>query len=400
MATKKIINDPIYGFISIPDGVLFDIMEHRYFQRLRRISQLGLTSYVYPGATHNRMCHAYGAFRLMQKAVSNLKAKGVEITEEEEEAVLIGILLHDIGHGPFSHALEETILPMHHEDLSIAFMDTLNEEFDGKLTLAIKIFKGDYYKKFLHQLISSQLDVDRMDYLNRDSFFTGVHEGVIGYDRLLHMINVCDNQLVVEEKGIYSVEKFLVARNLMYRQAYLHKTAIAAEYMLICALKRIKELYIVGELSVTNKYLKFFLELDFEKNRKISKKELEYFSRLDDVDILAVFKDNIEHKDKTIRYLCESILARNIFEIHIDNEPISTKIIDHVKKNLDKKVSVYGTLREYSYICGEIKVNTYSSKEDEIKVLKKNGKVLPFSSFNQTITNATEIFIYYVASLR
>jgi len=229
MASTKIFNDPVYGFVSIPYGIIFELVEHPYFQRLRRIKQLGLTHYVYPGALHTRFHHALGALHLMTQAVEVLRSKKVDISEEEAEAVMIAILLHDIGHGPFSHTLESTLINVHHENISTLFMEQLNEEFNGKLDLTIQIFEDQYEKKFLHQLVSGQLDMDRMDYLNRDSFFTGVHEGVIGYDRIIKMLNVVDGELVVEEKGIYSIEKFLIARRLMYWQVYLHKTVLSAE---------------------------------------------------------------------------------------------------------------------------------------------------------------------------
>ena len=263
MAKKKIFNDPVYGFISFPTELIYDLIDHRYFQRLRRISQLGLTHYVYPGALHTRFHHALGALHLMTEAILTLREKGVSISDEEYEAVCIAILLHDIGHGPFSHALELSIVNVHHENLSVLFMEKLNDEFNGQLSLAIKIFNGTYSKFFLHELVSSQLDMDRMDYLIRDSYFTGVAEGVIGYDRIIKMLNVVDHHLVVEEKGIYSVEKFLVARRLMYWQVYLHKTVLSAEQMLIAILKRAKSLIASNVKVSCSDNLYNFLASDF-----------------------------------------------------------------------------------------------------------------------------------------
>jgi HD superfamily phosphohydrolase len=238
MNNKKILNDPVYGFVGIPYGIIFDLVEHPYFQRLRRIKQTSLTHLVYPGALHTRFHHAIGALHLMQQAIDVLRSKGIALNEEEARGVCIAILLHDIGHGPFSHTLEHTLMPVTHESVSLYFMESLNKTFEGRLSLAIKIFKGHYHKPFLHQLVSGQLDMDRLDYLNRDSFFTGVYEGVIGYDRIIKMLSVSNGELVVEEKGRYSIEKFLIARRLMYWQVYLHKTVLSAEQMLISAFKR------------------------------------------------------------------------------------------------------------------------------------------------------------------
>ena len=287
MSRKKIFNDPVYGFTTVPYGIIFDLVEHPYFQRLRRIKQLSLTHYVYPGALHTRFHHALGALHLMQRTIDVLKSKGIQISPEEEEAVCIAILLHDIGHGPFSHTLERTLIDISHEEISILFMEDLNRVFDGKLSLAIEIFKDNYSKKFLHQLVSSQLDMDRMDYLNRDSFFTGVSEGVIGYDRIIEMLTVCNNELAVEEKGVYSIEKFLIARRLMYWQVYLHKTVLSAELLLIQILKRAKELVQNGVKLPVSERLNFFLSRNFTKKNYLSDKNslLKNFSKLDDDDI-------------------------------------------------------------------------------------------------------------------
>ena len=290
---KKIFNDPVYGFITIPYELLFDLIEHPYFQRLRRIKQLGMTDYVYPGALHTRFHHALGALHLMTQTIESLRSKGVKITEEEALGVSIGILLHDIGHGPFSHALEHTIIDIHHETLSLTFMNVLNEEFDGALTTAIDIFTDQYPKRFLHQLISGQLDMDRLDYLTRDSFFTGVYEGVVGYDRIIKMLAVKEDELVVEEKGIYSIEKFLVARRLMYWQVYLHKTVVAAEQMLVRVLERAKLLAKQGIVLKVPDNLAYFLYNDFSEAelQENSRELLNNFARLDDYDIFAALKE-------------------------------------------------------------------------------------------------------------
>jgi len=321
MPQNKLLNDPIYGLVDMPSGLIFKLIEHKYFQRLRRIKQLGLTDYVYPGALHTRFHHALGATHLMSKAITTLRLKGVSISKAEEDGVKIGILLHDIGHGPFSHALEGSILPFHHESLSSMIMNELNNEFDGQLTLAISIFKGEYHKTYLHELISSQLDMDRMDYLKRDSFFTGVQEGAIGHERIISMLNVVDNHLVVEEKGIYSIEKFLVARRLMYWQVYLHKTVIIAEQMLIRTVRRAKELleenpdYFPCEGLLEN-LLKKKSEADFEDPKKL----IEAFTELDDFDVFYSLKKWQYDSDKILAYLASSIISRKLFCIELSNE--------------------------------------------------------------------------------
>ena len=396
MKTKKIFNDPIYGFTSIPDGIIYKVVEHPYFQRLRRISQLGLTSLVYSGATHNRFNHALGAFRLMQMAILTLRGKDVEISKEEEEAALLAILLHDIGHGPFSHALEQTILPFHHEELSIAFMKTLNDEFNGALDLTIEIFQGKYSRNFFHQLISSQLDVDRMDYLNRDSFYTGVHEGVIGYDRILQMINVVDDNLVIEEKGLYSVQKFLVARNLMYRQAYLHKTSIAAEHMLIRALLRVKKLVSNGSIKLNNTVLSYFLQLDSIK--ELDNKLLDQFSKLDDYDIWQVLKDFARNcDDETLKSLAKGLIDRNIYKIIIQENEIPKEVLDELRQKICKGDSVKFTLIDDLCITGSVRLDTYNTNSKEIMIYKKDGSLRPFSEVsNFSVSENSDILIHYV----
>ena len=329
----KILNDPIYGFIQIPNTLIFDIIEHPYFQRLRRITQMGFTNLVYPGANHTRFHHAIGCIHLMQKAIRVLRFKQVAISDEEENALYIAILLHDIGHGAFSHALEHSIVHgISHEEISLKFMKKLNIEFDEKLTLAIKIFEGNYPRKFLCQLISSQLDIDRLDYLKRDSFYTGVTEGNISSDRLIAMMNVKDDGLVIEEKGIYSVEKFLIARRLMYWQVYLHKTGLVAENMLVFVLKRAKELAEDGVLLYASAALQYFL------NNKISEanfdnQTLEMFSKLDDYDILSAIKEWANHEDKVLSILSKMIIDRKLLRIEIQKNKFD-------KAELDKKRNI------------------------------------------------------------
>ena len=307
---KKLVNDPVYGFIAIPDDLIFDIIQHPYFQRSRRISQLGLTNLVYPGALHTRFHHALGAMHLMTIAIATIRRKGHEITPEEERGVLIAILLHDIGHGPFSHTLEYDIVnKVSHEDISSFFIERISIAFDGKLDLALLIFKNNYHKKFLYQLVSSQLDMDRLDYLNRDSFYTGVSEGKIGSDRIIEMLNVHEGNLVLEEKGIYSIEKFIVARRLMYWQVYLHKTVTASELMLIKIMQRAKELSTQNVELFASPAFQFFLKNaitkdDFQKNPEV----LEQFAQMDDYDILGAVKVWQNHSDKILSFLCKRLI--------------------------------------------------------------------------------------------
>lgn len=382
MNKKKIFNDPVYGFISIPHGIIFDLIEHPYYQRLRRISQLGLSHYVYPGALHTRFNHALGAMHLMTQAIETLKSKDIEITKKEARGVLIAILLHDIGHAPFSHALEHTLVNVHHEELSELFMQKLNKEFKGKLDIAIQIFKNEYPKKFLHQLVSSQLDMDRMDYLNRDSFFTGVSEGVIGYHRIIKMLTVKDNELVVEEKGIYSVEKFLIARRLMYWQVYLHKTVLSAEQMLIRALQRAKELAQKGVQVEGSDGLRYFLYNNLSQKDFVKKSDelLNMYASLDDVDILAALKKWSSHDDFVLSFLSKSIIERKLFKIKLQNEPFKSDYVEEMRQKLtNNQLKIGFENSAYLIFTGKESNNAYSTKKDEIKILYKNGKVLPMS---------------------
>ncbi|MCB0463273.1 MAG: HD domain-containing protein [Flavobacteriaceae bacterium] len=371
----KIFNDPIYGFITIPNALIFDLIEHKYFQRLRRITQMGLSYLVYPGAHHTRFHHALGCMYLMQKAVGILRFKGITISEDEENALLIAILLHDIGHGPFSHAMEHSIVNgITHEELSLFFMEKLNSEFNGSLTLAITIFKGEYHRKFMHQLISSQLDMDRADYLKRDSFYTGVAEGNINSERLITMLNVVDNELVIEEKGIYSVEKFLTARRLMYWQVYLHKTSLAAEQLLIRLLQRANELTVKGEKLEASKALSFFLNNNVSK-AKFNEDVLDTFAQLDDVDILAAMKSWQYHDDFVLSNLSQMIMERELLSIKFKNKKVKPS---SYKKHLDTLTTKYNISSDeaaYFVFGGEVTNQAYQSKDQKINILLKTGKV-------------------------
>ena len=392
---QKIFNDPVYGFIAVPKGILLQLIDHPWFQRLRRIRQTGLAHYVYPGALHTRFHHALGALHLMQLAIETLRFKEVEITDEEAEAVCIAILLHDIGHGPYSHALEHTIVDFHHETLSTLFMEALNEEFGGKLTLAIEIFADRYHKPFLHQLVSGQLDMDRMDYLNRDSFFTGVSEGVIGYDRIIKMLSVYDGQLVVEEKGIYSIEKFLIARRLMYWQVYLHKTNVAAEQMLTSALRRARELALAGEKVESLPDLSWFLHRSSEQ--KTEKTELlQRYARLDDTDIAAALKYWENSDDLVLKTLSAGLLQRKLFRLEWSQQPFA----DHYKNLLRNQLSEIlgpGFPEKYLLIEGQESNQSYNEAKEPIFILFKNGAVKPVSECSDVPLYTQKITKYFIA---
>ncbi len=370
-----IINDPIYGFITIPNGIIFQLLEHPYFQRLRRITQMGLSYLVYPGAHHTRFHHAVGCLHIMQKAMETLKNKGVVISDEELEGVLIAILLHDIGHGPFSHAMEHSIVEgVHHEDISLAFMERLNEEFNGSLTLAIQIFKGTYGRTFLNELVSGQLDMDRTDYLKRDSFYTGMAEGNINTDRIIAMLNVKDDELVIEEKGVYTVEKFLVARRLMYWQVYLHKTGVVAEQLITRVLKRAKELANDGAVLEGSKPLLFFLynkvgAAQFEAH-------LDTFSKLDDYDIISAMKEWCHHEDFVLRELSKCIINRDLLKVKIKKKAFAKAKLNTYKKALMNKYQISNHEASYFVFDGIISNQGYSYKQGSIKIAKSNGKVI------------------------
>lgn len=379
---KKIVNDPVYGFIDFPASKIFDVVEHPYFQRLRRIKQLGLTDFVYPGAIHTRFHHALGATHLMQMALDVLKAKGQDISKEETEGAYLAILLHDIGHGPFSHALEHHIVNVSHEELSLVFMNNLNQQMGGTLDLAIEIFTNKYHKGFLHQLVSGQLDVDRLDYLRRDSFFTGVSEGVVSSDRILKMLDVVDDNLVVEKKGIYSIEKFLIARRLMYWQVYLHKTVNSAEQMLLSILRRAKQLAGQDVDLFASPAFKFFLynEVcldDFTKQHANTKEfvALDMFAKLDDSDLLTSIKIWIDHDDKTLSKLCEQLINRKLLRTLIQDQPFSPDQVQLLKDKVVKKYGIRMDEASYFVISDTMENSAYHQKTDKILIKEKTGEV-------------------------
>ncbi len=398
MNKKKIFNDPVYGFISIPHEVLFDLIEHPYFQRLRRIRQTGMSDFVYPGALHTRFHHALGAMHLMSQAISTLRSKGIEISHEESRAVHIAILLHDIGHGPFSHALEHTLLPINHEDLSLRIMNLINQQMGGVLDLAITIFKNQYEKPYLHQLVSSQLDMDRMDYLNRDSFFTGVAEGKIGYDRIIKMLSVVDDQLVVEEKGIYSIEKFLIARRLMYWQVYLHKAVLSAEHMLIQALLRARFLCEQGLILPVSGNLLYFL------NNKVSITDmqdpaiLDRYMQLDDTDIMMAIKSCTNSSDQILALISDGLLNRHLFRVELSHHPFDMDYIAEKKKEVQQRFSVSEVDLKYIFKVGTESNRAYDDRHEEIKIAFKSGEVLPISKVSDIHVQADIVekhFLFY-----
>lgn len=374
---QKIINDPVFGFINIPNDFLYDIIQHPYFQRLHRIKQLGLSSVVYPGAQHTRMQHSLGAMHLMGEAIAQLRQQGHEITEDEAVAVRACILLHDIGHGPFSHALEHSLVRgISHEEISLLMMEQLNEGLDGRLNMALEIFRNTYHKKFLHQLVSGQLDMDRLDYLSRDSFFSGVSEGIIGAARIIKMLNLHNGELVVDIKGIYSIEKFLVARRLMYWQVYLHKTSVAAEKMLVNILKRAKELATGGKTLFASPALQYFLYNDVDKSTFTQNEmSLKNFALLDDSDLICAFKVWIDHDDIVLSTLCRDFINRRLFKVEINTLPVS----DSKQKNYTEQYSRYFGISEHEagYFTGDelVSTDTYSPQDDNINILYKDGTV-------------------------
>jgi uncharacterized protein len=384
---RKIFNDPVYGFVSISYDVVHDLIEHPWFQRLSRIKQLGLSHYVYPGALHTRFQHAMGAMHLMKLALESLREKGVEISEDEAIGVTIAVLLHDIGHGPYSHTLENTIVQgVHHEELSLLIMQKLNEQFNLKLTTAIAIFNDTYPKKFLHQLVSSQLDMDRLDYLGRDSFFTGVSEGVISSERIIKMLRVVNDQLIIEEKGIYSIEKFIVARRLMYWQVYLHKTVIAAEFILIKILVRAQELARSKKEIFASPSLNYFLNNKIEWSDFVKKEEvLEHFVALDDYDIFGAIKVWAKHDDKILSTLCKSLVHRKLFKIEISNQPFAADYIDGIKQKIKNSFHLSEPEMDYFMIADTISNFAYNNKEERINILMKTGAVID-------ITDASDNF--------
>lgn len=394
----KIFNDPIYGFIGTPNELIFNLIAHPFFQRLRRISQMGLSFLVYPGAHHTRFHHALGSMHLMQQAIRVLRFKKVEITDDEETGLLVAILLHDIGHAPFSHALEGILIAdIDHETISLRFMESLNQEFDGALDTAISIFKKEHPKKFLNQLVSSQLDMDRLDYLKRDSFYTGVTEGNISSERMISMLTAVDNELVVEEKGVYSVEKFLMARRFMYWQVYLHKTGLVAEQMLIKVVQRARELITKKQMLECSKTLLKFLERDASNN--FNEETLTLFSQLDDVDILAALKLWQNHSDFVLSNLASMLLDRDLLKITIQNKPIEEELILKKKTWVKATYNLKDEALDYFVFSGRISNTAYNEKQQNINILRKNAKLtdvanasdhLNLKALSQTVTK------YYV----
>lgn len=404
---RKIINDPIYGFVTIPGELIYDLINHPYFQRLRRIKQLGLTNLVYPGALHTRFHHAIGAMHLMQEAVITLRQKDVPISEEEEQAVLIAILLHDIGHGPFSHALENSIVRgISHESISSLLMDRLNREFKGRLSLAIRIFNDEYKKRFLHQLVSSQLDMDRLDYLKRDSFFTGVSEGVISSDRIIKMLNVVKDELVVELKAIYSIEKFLIARRLMYWQVYLHKTVLSAENLLVNILKRAKELAAKGEDLFATPALKLFLQNDFDhEDFRRDPKLLERFSTLDDNDVIASVKVWAEAGDPILLRLCRNLLDRKLYKVELQSTPVPLERRRELRQRVMKSYGITAREAAYFVFAGKVNNSAYNANRFNIHILMNNGRLIDVAQASDQLNiqslskTVTKHFICYPKEL-
>ncbi|MEM1406039.1 MAG: HD domain-containing protein [Bacteroidota bacterium] len=378
MNKKKIFNDPVYGFINIQSEIIFDIIEDPVFQRLRRIKQLGLTDFIYPGALHTRFHHAIGAMHLMTKAIATLRSKNIEISDEEAMALQLAILLHDIGHGPFSHALEFSLLHgVNHESLSFLLMKRLNEKYNGALDLALKIFQDTYERKFFHQLVSSQLDMDRLDYLKRDSFFTGVSEGAIGLERIISMLNIADDRIVVEEKGLYSIENFLNARRLMYWQVYLHKTSVGAEKMLINTILRAKDLSLSGKTIISTPALNEFLNKEITlESFQVQPELLQSFAQLDDYDIWSGIKHWQHSDDCILSLLSKSLLSRKLFKIRLSNNPLEKKEIEKIRESISGKHGILKADSRYLFSYGEVTNKAYIGEGQSINILKKDGTVV------------------------
>ena len=393
MSFRKIINDPVYGFITIDDELIYKVIAHPYYQRLRRINQMAMAYLVYPGAVHTRLHHSLGAYHLMSNALSELKRKGVEITIAEEQAAKIAILLHDIGHGPFSHALEDVLVEgMHHEEISLLIMKELNKQFNGQLQLSLDIFTDQHPKKFLHQLISGQLDVDRMDYLTRDSFFTGVNEGVIGYDRIIKMLTVHNGELMVEEKGIYSIEKFLLARRLMYWQVYLHKTVLCAEQMLQRVIKRAKYINAITQVPLNN-----FI------NGPKHTVTLEEFCTLDDYDIISSIKIWSTHEDKILSFLCRGLVNRQLLKIKYYGEAIDEALIKEKNIEAVTKLGISAEEAGWLVFTGEASGSTYNFEDEHIHILFKDGTVKDISAVDNALINQNlrgKVKKYYICYIR
>ena len=382
MAQRKIINDPVYGFITIDDDLIFTIISHPYYQRLRRIHQMAMAALVYPGAVHTRLHHSLGAYHLMHMAINELKSKGFEITKEEEQGAKAAILLHDIGHGPYSHALEDTLIEgVTHEEISLLLMKNMNDQMSGKLQIAIDIFTDKHPKKFLHQLVSGQLDVDRMDYLMRDSFFTGVNEGVIAYDRILKMLTVHRGELMIEEKGVYSIEKFLVSRRLMYWQVYLHKTVLSAEKMMVHIIKRAKEIKADSPSATLN----IFLNDDYKQHG--IEKFLTEFCDLDDYDFLNAIKQWVHHPDMVLSFLCKGIINRTLLKVKYFSRPVPAELLNKKKAEVIKKLNLSEKEAAYLVFTGETENKTYNTQDEHIHILFKDGTVKDISRVDNALIN-------------
>ena len=399
----KIVNDPVYGFIHIPNEFILDLIEHPYFQRLCRISQMGLSYLVYPGARHTRFHHALGCMYLMQQAIQTLRYKQVEITPEEEEGLYIAILLHDIGHGPFSHAMEHSIVEgISHEEISLAFMEELNRQFQGKLSIAIQIFQKKYQKKFMNQLISSQLDMDRLDYLKRDSFYSGVSEGNINSQRIIAMLTVKDDTLIVEEKGIYSIEEFLVARRLMYWQVYLHKTSIGAEFVLIRILARVKELTQQGKKLPMTTALRFFVENHITKET-FDRHALHLFAQLDDYDIISGLKEWQYGDDWVLAKLSQMILNRDLLRVKLYKSPVEKEKVQELLQETAQQLNISEDLAHYFVFTGEISNTAYRKDEQNILIYTKNNKIVDVTKASDQMNLdalSTKVTKYYLCSLK
>ena len=399
----KIVNDPVYGFIHIPNEFILDLIEHPYFQRLCRISQMGLSYLVYPGARHTRFHHALGCMYLMQQAIQTLRYKQVEITPEEEEGLYIAILLHDIGHGPFSHAMEHSIVEgISHEEISLAFMEELNRQFEGKLSIAIEIFQKKYHKQFMNQLISSQLDMDRLDYLKRDSFYSGVSEGNINSQRIIAMLTVKDDTLIVEEKGIYSIEEFLVARRLMYWRVYLHKTSIGAEFVLIRILARVKELTQQGKKLPMTTALRFFVENHITKET-FDRHALHLFAQLDDYDIISGLKEWQYGDDWVLAKLSQMILNRDLLRVKLYKSPVEKEKVQELLQETAQQLNISEDLAHYFVFTGEISNTAYRKDEQNILIYTKNNKIVDVTKASDQMNLdalSTKVTKYYLCSLK
>ena len=402
MNKRKIINDPVYGFITLSNDLVFDLIQHPYFQRLRNILQLGLTNLVYPGALHTRFQHSLGALHLMCQALENLKYKGVEITPEEEEAAQVAILLHDIGHGPFSHLLEKTfIASMTHEEFTSLFMERLNRQYEGRLDLAIRVFEDTYPKRFLHQLVSGQLDVDRLDYLTRDSFFSGVAEGVVGTERIIKMLNVADNQLVADVKALYSIEKFIISRRLMYWQVYLHKTVHVAEVMMVLCLRRAKTLWKRNHDLFLPDAMRLFFEKDYTADDfRNDPSLLQSYADLDDRDIWYAVKQWRSHRDRVLSDLSERLYYRNLFRIELSSTPFPQETIESVRLRMEKQLLLSEEEAESMFSFGRMGNRAYNKNVGSILILEKDGSLHPMEELSDHLNHRTlseSVSKYYIA---